>query len=66
MNAETRFVLVNADSDSEGGINRSPTHAEISSLAHQIYQEEGCPSGLAEDHWYAAEGFLKREMFTDD
>lgn len=66
MNAETRFVLVNVDSVAEPGLNRSPTHAEISSLAHQIYREEGCPSALAEDHWYAAEGFLKREMFTCD
>jgi hypothetical protein len=30
-----------------------------------MYQEEGCPSGLADDHWYAAEGFLNREALNE-
>jgi hypothetical protein len=64
MKAETRFVLVNADSVEDSDLNRKPTHEEISALAHHIYQEEGCPSGVAEDHWYAAEGFLNREAFN--
>jgi hypothetical protein len=62
MNTERRFVLVDADP----GLNRSPTLDEISGLAHEIYREEGCPEGRADEHWYAAEGFLKREMFTCD
>jgi len=66
MNTETRFVLVNGNIGAEAGLNRSPAHEEISGLAHEIYREEGCPDGRADDHWFAAEGFLKREMFTCD
>ena len=66
MNAETRFVLVNADSAGGSAPVCKPTHEAIATLAHEIYQEEGCPSGLAEDHWYAAEGFLNRESNNGD
>lgn len=52
--------------DADPGVNRSPTHEEISELAHGIYGEEGCPDGRAEEHWFIAEGFLKRVMFTCD
>ena len=62
MNTDRRFVLVNADP----GLNRGPTLDEISALAHEIYREEECPDGRADDHWFAAEGFLKREMLTSD
>jgi len=57
MKSETQFVLVNSDP----GVNCSPTHEEISGLAHQIYQAEGCPDGRADEHWFAAKGFLDRE-----
>jgi len=66
MKTETRFVLVDADTGVEAGLNRSPTHEEISELAHGIHCEEGCPSGRADEHWFAAEGFLNREMFICD
>lgn len=66
MNLEKRFVLVNGNTGVDAGLNRGPTREAISELAHQIYQEEGCPSARADDHWFAAEGFLRREMFTRD
>lgn len=68
MKAKTRFVLVNADNDSDLDVTpsalgetdpkRTPTHEEISVAAHQMYEAEGCPGGLAEDHWYTAERLL--------
>jgi hypothetical protein len=60
MNPDTRFVLVN----SGHGLNRSPTLDEIAELAFGIYQEDGCPDARADEHWFAAGRFLKREMFT--
>ena len=66
MNSETRFVLVNDGTGVDAGLNRSPTHEEISELSHQIYHEEGCPSDRADEHWFAAERFLNREMFIPD
>jgi spore germination cell wall hydrolase CwlJ-like protein len=63
MKTQKRSVLANADDDNDLDVAPSavckPTHEEISILAHQIYEEEGCPSGLAEDHWYAAERSLR-------
>ncbi|MEQ1853623.1 MAG: DUF2934 domain-containing protein [Chthoniobacteraceae bacterium] len=41
-----------------------PTHEEIAVAAHQIYEEEGCPSGLAESHWEAAKSHLRPETFN--
>ena len=71
MNAKTRFVLVNAEKDGdldvtpsalgEADPRRTPTHDEISAAAHQMYEAEGRPDGLAEDHWYAAESHLTKD-----
>ena len=36
-------------------ISPEPTHEAITALAHQIYEEEGCPCGKAEEHWLEAE-----------
>lgn len=41
-----------------------PTHEEIAVVAHQIYEEEGGPSGLAESHWEAAKSHLRPETFN--
>jgi len=62
MNTENRFVLV--DADSAEGSDLKPTHEEISALAHNFYHQEGCPDGRADDHWFAAEGFLNWEMYS--
>ena len=67
MKTQKRSVLVNADDDDDldvtpsafGKADIKPTHEEISVLAHQIYEEEGCPSGLAAAHWEAAERSLQ-------
>lgn len=69
MKTQKRSVLVNADNDydldvtpsavGKADLNGKPTHEEISVLAHQIYEEEGCPSGLAAAHWEAAERSLQ-------
>lgn len=71
MNAKTRLVPVNAENDGdldvtpsalgEADPRRTPTHDEISAVAHQMYEAEGCPDGLAEDHWYAAESRINRD-----
>ena len=66
MNSETRFVLVGGSTVGDAGLNRSPMHEEISELAHQIYHKEGCPGARPDEHWFAAEGFLKSEMFIRD
>ena len=70
MKPQKRSVLVNADNDGDldvtpsafgkADLNCEPTHEEIAVLAHQIYEEEGCPSGLAEAHWETAERSLKQ------
>jgi hypothetical protein len=64
MKTNNRFVLVEAGSREESDLNLKPTHEEISALAHNFYHQEGCPDGRADDHWFAAEGFLNREMYT--
>lgn len=62
MKTENRSVLANADNGSglvaATGAVSEVTHEEISALAHQFYQQEGCPDGLAEEHWFAAEDRL--------
>ena len=55
MNLERRFVLVNADSVAGSDFNRKTTLEETPAVAHQIGEEEGCPSGLAETHGQAGE-----------
>lgn len=70
MKTQKRSVLVDDDKDNDldvtpsafgkADLNCKPTHEEISVLAHQIYEEEGCPSGLAEAHWEAAERSLQQ------
>ena len=41
--------------------NPEPTHEEITALALQIYEEEGCPCGQAEAHWLEAERRLRKQ-----
>lgn len=31
-----------------------PHHEDIAVLAHQIYEDEGCPSGKSGEHWAEA------------
>jgi hypothetical protein len=58
MKHNKRFVMVDSDSAEDSESNRPPTHEEISVAAHEIYEEEGCPAGLADSHWYTAEARL--------
>ena len=60
MKTNKRFVLVDADSAEDSDLSFKPTQEEISVVAHQIYEEEGCPDGLADSHWHAAEARLQR------
>jgi len=55
MRTSKRFVLVNAESNEDSEPSQNPTHEEISIVAHQIYEQEGCPDGFADSHWHAAE-----------
>lgn len=36
-----------------------PSDDDISLLAYQYYEEEGCPEGCAQDHWLRAEQNLR-------
>ena len=45
--------------------NHEPTHEEITALAQQIYEEEGCPCGKAEEHWHEAERRLRQQTTGD-
>ena len=60
MKTNKRFVLVDADAAEDLDLSLKPTPEEISVVAHQIYEEEGCPDGLADSHWHAAEARLQR------
>jgi hypothetical protein len=44
------------DKSGSGGL----AHHEIAARAHQLWFQEGCPSGCAERHWLLAE----RELHT--
>jgi hypothetical protein len=58
MKTNKRFVLLNADLNEDSDLGPKPSHEEISVVAHQIYEEEGCPDGFEESHWHAAEARL--------
>ena len=60
MKTNKRFVLVNAESDEDSDRSPKPTQEEISVVAHQIYEEEGCPDGFADSHWHAADARLSQ------
>ena len=60
MKTNKRYVLVDADAVEDSDLSLKPTQEEISVVAHQIYEEEGCPDGLADSHWHAAEARLQR------
>ena len=60
MKTQKRFVQVDADSIEDSDLSLKPTHEEISAVAQQIYEEEGCPDGLADSHWHAAEARLQQ------
>lgn len=46
---------------------REPTYAEISTLAYQLYVEDGKPHGQAETHWHRALDLLRHpETFSAD
>jgi hypothetical protein len=36
----------------------APTHAQIASLAHELWIEQGCPHGRDKETWYEAERML--------
>jgi hypothetical protein len=38
---------------------QEPTFAEISTLAYQLYLEDGQPEGASESHWLRAEAILR-------
>jgi len=59
MKTMQRFTLVDPDSIADSDASSKPTHEEISALAHEFYQQEGRPDGLAEEHWLAAEERLQ-------
>ena len=63
MKTHKRSLSVQTDSDDDldgaSSAVSKPTHEEISALAHRFYQQEGCPDGLADDHWFAAEDRLQ-------
>lgn len=46
---------MNGNTVEDTDLDRTPTHEEISALAHHFYEQEGCPDGLAQAHWFAAE-----------
>jgi hypothetical protein len=41
------------------GRTYEPSHDEIAALAQRIYEDEGCPEGCADEHWYEAERRLR-------
>ncbi len=45
--------------------NPEPSHDEISARAQQIYEEQGCPCGKAEEHWREAECQLREAKASD-
>jgi nucleotide-binding universal stress UspA family protein len=64
MKTESRLNPENVHSVEDSDGNGQPTHEEISALAYRFYKQEGCPNGRAGAQWFAAEEFLKREMFA--
>ena len=60
MKNQKRIVLVDPESIENSDFSLKPTQEEISVVAHQIYEEEGSPDGLADSHWHAAEARLQR------
>ena len=60
MKTNKRFVLVDTDSNEDSDLSPKPTQEEISVVAHQIYEEEGCPDGFADSHWHTAEERLSQ------
>lgn len=61
MKSNQRFVPMDSDLFEDSDLSPKATHEEISVVAHQIYEEEGCPDGLADSHWHAAEARLRSE-----
>jgi len=44
-----------ADDASAGSVS----HSDIARLAHQLWEQRGCPEGSPEEDWYEAEMKLK-------
>lgn len=67
MKPQKRSAQLNPDFsegfDAPAGSTSKPTHEEISVVAHQIYEEAGCPSGCADAHWQRAEHSLHKGFF---
>jgi hypothetical protein len=40
----------------------SPTESEIATLAHQLWQDNGCPVGSDKQDWFRAEATLKNAL----
>ena len=38
---------------------QSPTHEQVVSLAHALWEQRGCPEGSSEEDWFGAENELK-------
>ncbi len=36
-----------------------PAEAEIQQVAYRLWMENGCPSGVETDHWFAAKELLR-------
>jgi len=41
-----------------------PTHAEIAERAHQLWLDQGCPTGTDENNWIQAERELRDSMLS--
>lgn len=58
--AETATVLVKQMNELGPVAPSDPTEEEIASLAHQLWIENGCKDGTAEQDWLNAETRLKQ------
>lgn len=52
---------VDEDFASDGSFSQPPDD-EISTLAHQLWVERGCPNGSPDDDWFRAEAELKGKV----
>jgi hypothetical protein len=65
MHADTSEVSDNQPIAPEmAHVESEPAYEDIAVVAHQIYEEAGCPIGFAEEHWAAAESSLRQRAFS--
>ena len=60
MNTTKLLAPVDAASTEDPNLTLKPTQEQIAVVAHQIYEEEGCPDGFEESHWHAAVARLQQ------